>query len=192
MKTKFIGVLSCALLSLNSAPAAPLGSTFTSQGRLTEAGTPANGHYDLRFVLYDSDSGGTVLMRLDKTGNLYTTGAVNPPSDRNAKENFRTVDAGQVLEKVKALAVTEWNYKEGATARHLGPVAQDFQAALGLGSEDKHIATVDADGVALAAIQGLNRKLEEAVREKDARIAALERNMAELQRLVSSLAQETP
>ena len=33
--------------------------------------------------------------------------------------------------------------------------------ALGLGHDDKHIATVDADGVALAAIQGLNLKLEE-------------------------------
>jgi len=33
---------------------------------------------------------------------------------------------------------------------HLGPVAQDFHAAFGLGADDKHIATVDADGVALA------------------------------------------
>ena len=40
-------------------------------------------------------------------------------------------------------------------------MAQDFYAAFAVGPDDKHIATVDADGVALAAIQGLNQKLEE-------------------------------
>jgi hypothetical protein len=46
-------------------------------------------------------------------------------------------------------------------ARHIGPMAQDFHAAFGLdGTDDKHIATVDADGAALAAIQGLNAKVE--------------------------------
>jgi hypothetical protein len=39
-------------------------------------------------------------------------------------------------------------------------MAQDFHAAFGLGTDERHIATVDADGVALAAIQGLNQKLE--------------------------------
>jgi hypothetical protein len=46
-------------------------------------------------------------------------------------------------------------------------VAQDFHAAFGLGSDDKFIATVDADGVALAAIQALHRQLEE--KENDIR-----------------------
>jgi len=40
-------------------------------------------------------------------------------------------------------------------------VAQDFQAAFKLSGDDKHIATVDEEGVALAAIQGLNQKLNE-------------------------------
>jgi beta-xylosidase len=64
--------------------------------------------------------------------------------------------------------------------RHLGPVAQDFHAAFGLGSDDRHIATVDADGVALAAIQGLNRKVE-------AENTALKQEIAELKRLVTQL-----
>ncbi len=38
--------------------------------------------------------------------------------------------------------------------RHLGPTAEDFYAAFGLGS-DAGIGTVDADGVALATIQAL-------------------------------------
>jgi hypothetical protein len=67
------------------------------------------------------------------------------------------------LEKVSALPITEWKYKvEADGTEHLGPMAQDFHAAFGLnGSDDKHIATVDEEGVALAAIQGLNQKLEE-------------------------------
>jgi len=74
------------------------------------------------------------------------------------------------------------------SVRHLGPMAQDFRAAFGLGEDDRHISSSDADGVALAAIQGLNQKLEETVRQKDARIAALEQNVAELKRLVNALA----
>jgi hypothetical protein len=48
-------------------------------------------------------------------------------------------------------------------------MAQDFHAAFGLGDSDKSITTIDAGGVALAAIKGLNEKLEEenaALREK--------------------------
>ena len=47
-------------------------------------------------------------------------------------------------------------------SQHIGPVAQDFHAAFSLGSDDKSITTVDAEGVALTAIQGLNAKMEEA------------------------------
>jgi len=45
-------------------------------------------------------------------------------------------------------------------------MAQDFRAAFGLGENDPTITTVDADGVALAAIQGLNAKLEEKLQQK--------------------------
>jgi trimeric autotransporter adhesin len=71
--------------------------------------------------------------------------------------------------------------------QHVGPMAQDFHAAFGVGPDDKHIATVDADGVALAAIQGLNQKLEQQLKEKDARISALEETVAELREIVSAL-----
>ena len=62
------------------------------------------------------------------------------------------------------MPVNTWQYRDEAeSVRHLGPVAQDFHDAFGLGSSEKVIATVDADGVALAALQGLNSKLESAV-----------------------------
>lgn len=38
--------------------ATALGTSFTYQGRLTDAGAPANGAYDLRFILYDAETGG--------------------------------------------------------------------------------------------------------------------------------------
>jgi hypothetical protein len=82
-------------------------------------------------------------------------------SDRNAKENLQQVDTVQILEKVSTLPLTTWNYKSQITSmRHIGPTAQDFHAAFGVGDSDKTITTVDADGVALAAIQGLNGKVE--------------------------------
>jgi len=96
-------------------------------------------------------------------------------SDRNLKENFRSVDAQELLAKVAALPLTEWNYKQDAAARHVGPVAQDFKAVFGLGTDDKTICTVDEGGVALAAIQGLNQKLEETRAENAVLKARLER-----------------
>jgi hypothetical protein len=65
-------------------------------------------------------------------------------------------------------------------------MAQDFYAAFNVGTDDKHIATVDEDGVALAAIQGLNEKLK----DKDARIEALEKRLADLEQLVKTSAQK--
>jgi hypothetical protein len=63
-------------------------------------------------------------------------------------------------------------------------VAQDFYAAFGLGADDRHIGSGDLSGVALVAIQGLHQL----VQQKDARIAALERAVAELQRALEALA----
>ena len=64
----------------------------------------------------------------------------------------------EVLEQVARLPIATWNYlSQDRAIRHMGPMAQDLHAALGLGESDKHIATIDADGVALAAIQGLTR-----------------------------------
>ena len=106
-------------------------------------------------------------------------------SDRNAKENFKPVNATEVLEKVAALPLSNWNYKsQDANIRHLGPMAQDFKAAFGLGESDKGITTIDADGVALAAIQGLNQKLE----ERNSEIRELKQELAQLKVIVNELA----
>jgi hypothetical protein len=110
--------------------------------------------------------------KLDVVGDV-TCVAVNLTSDRNAKEHFTPVDARAVLEKVAQLPISEWQYKEHGDARHVGPMAQDFHAAFSLGRDDRHITSVDADGVALAAIQGLNEKLEEQVKARDTELDRL-------------------
>ena len=107
-------------------------------------------------------------------------GTWNCTSDRNAKRDFLDVDSKWVLGRVAALPLSMWRYQgESRGIRHLGPTAQDFRDAFGLGSDDRKIAMVDADGVALAAIQGLLQL----VQEKDARISALEREVRDLKSL---------
>jgi hypothetical protein len=63
------------------------------------------------------------------------------------------MDAQVVLEKVAALPIQSWSYKAQPEQKQLGPVAQDFRAAFGLGQDERSIATVDEGGVALAAME---------------------------------------
>lgn len=109
-------------------------------------------------------------------------------SDRNLKQDFFPVNPQNVLIKVAALPVQTWSYKAQPGEKHLGPVAQDFRAAFGLGADDVSIATVDEGGVALAAIQGLNQKLENEAKAKDAEIQELKQSVAELKAMVEKLA----
>jgi hypothetical protein len=112
-------------------------------------------------------------------------------SDRNAKENFSDVDAKNILAKVAAMPVLTWNYKtQDKTIRHIGPMAQDFKAAFNVGESDTGITTVDEGGVALAAIQGLNQKLEAEAKSKDAEIDALKQSLSELKKQVQTLVEK--
>ncbi len=105
-------------------------------------------------------------------------------SDRETKEHVQSVDTVAVLRKVAAMPISTWNYKsQDPAVRHIGPMAQDFHAAFGLGETPKGISTIDADGVALAAIQGLNAKVEEQallIGEQQRELADLRRGVAEL------------
>ena len=96
-------------------------------------------------------------------------------SDRGVKEGFESVDPRAILAAVARLPIARWSYK-GEAVRHLGPMAQDFAAAFGLGADDRHIFTLDAAGVALAAIQGLHAVAQ----AQQARLEMLERELATL------------
>lgn len=130
-----------------------------------------------------TDSGATTGARLAAGGGSWTS-----MSDRNAKENFAPVNPREILDKVAALPVQNWNYKsQPAETRHIGPTAQDFKAAFGVGESDTGITAVDTDGVALAAIQGLNQKLEEERRQSAARLERLEAENAGLRQALREL-----
>jgi hypothetical protein len=130
-----------------------------------------------------------------------TTGVFLPPgggawaavSDANAKANFSTVNPVATLELLARIPVQTWNYRsQDPSIRHMGPMAHEFYSAFGLGEDERHISTVDADGVALASIQGVYRlmserdeeiqKLREANEELSFRLNALEKLVEELVR----------
>lgn len=93
-------------------------------------------------------------------------GAWSNLSDRSMKDNFAAVDSRGILERVASMPIQRWNYKsQDASVKHIGPTAQDFAAAFGVGENDTTISTVDADGVALAAIQGLYQENQQLKRD---------------------------
>jgi hypothetical protein len=182
---------------------------FAAGSHSFAAGTRAKANHDGAFVWADSSAsdfssvipnsfsvraiGGTrFVSAIDGNGNP-TAGVILPLggaswssiSDRNAKKNFRSLDAREILEKLSALPIQRWNYKwePDATVPHIGPVAQDFKAAFYPGRDDKSISTLEFDGVELAAIQGLN----ELLKEKEARISGLEKQNSELEKRLRAI-----
>ena len=131
---------------------------------------------------FDSGGGGSLLMTLtpgssasQPTGTARAQTFVNV-SDRAAKTAFSNIEPIEILASVLALPIASWSYNNRPDVRHLGPVAQDFYSAFGLGEGEQTISTIDADGVALAAIQGLNAKLEaerDALRAENTALRAL-------------------
>lgn len=125
--------------------------------------------------------------KLHVMGAIRASGTINSDSDVNAKADFAPVDSADILARVVKLPIQQWRFKaENPDVKHMGPMAQDFRAAFGLGDASTAIATVDADGVALAAIQALNQ----IVSEKDAEIRELRQSMAALKAQVDRLAQQ--
>jgi trimeric autotransporter adhesin len=121
---------------------------------------------------------------LANSSGVTVNGTFNNSSDRNAKQDFRPVSASQILEKVAKLPLSEWSYKEDAATRHIGPMGQDFYSIFNIGTDEKHIAPIDEGGVALAAIQGLNQKVD----DKGARIQEQAAQIDQLKQQNDSLA----
>jgi trimeric autotransporter adhesin len=143
----------------------------------------------LWFGTNNSVSIGTGQFIATSTGAYLSTGGTwTNNSDRNLKSNLTAMNGQSVLERLASIPMFAWNYKtQPDSVRHVGPMAQDFYAAFGLGEDDKHISTTDAEGVALAAIQELYRDSL----AKDAKIAGLTAELEKLkaiERQVSALA----
>ena len=114
---------------------------------------------------------GVPVMHLDASGNLTIEGALTEASDVGRKENFTVVGGDEILRKIGELTISTWNYQADEDAiRHMGPMAQDFYRLFGLGSDQEHIAPLDANGVALVGIQ----ELYQLAQAQQARIEQLE------------------
>lgn len=96
-----------------------------------------------------------------------------------------------MLARIAGLPITSWNYKtEDPAVRHLGPTAQDFHAAFGLGDSDKSIATSDISGVNMLAIQALERRtreLQQQLEVKDQETTKLRAELAALLQRIQRL-----
>lgn len=131
---------------------------------------------------------GATEFTLDPNGNGVFRGTVTAngvllTSAKSRKTDFTPIDDQEILSKVAGLDVAQWRYKAGDEGQaHIGPYAEEFQQAFGLG-DGKTINMIDASGVAFAAIQGLNQ----AVEEKDAQIAELKARMAQLESMIQEL-----
>ncbi len=136
---------------------------FDTSGTLSLTTSPSTGQSR---IIVGGGSGGVASL---SNGGTWTNA-----SSRSYKENFGAVNGLEVLSRLVKLPILTWDYKGSGEGLHMGPVAEDFKASFGLAGDGKSISTVDADGVALAAIQGLNAKLEAENAALRARLDALE------------------
>jgi hypothetical protein len=85
-------------------------------------------------------------------------------SDENAKKDITPVSQEDALEAVTATPVKEWTYRkgEGDGGSHVGPMAQDVKRNMGSKAAPggRMVDMISALGISMAAIQGLNRKID--------------------------------
>ena len=142
------------------------------------------------FAIADSTAG-TPELELDGSGNLTIVGTLSSGSDVNSKRNITPVDGADVLDRLEQVPVSEWTYNaDSAPVRHVGPMAQDFHAAFGLGDDDRRIAATDMAGVALAGVKQLHdeiRARDAALAQKDAELEAMAARLDQLERTMKRL-----
>jgi hypothetical protein len=105
-------------------------------------------------------------------------------SSRELKTDLEAVEGGAILQGLAHLPLYRWRYRaQDSAVSHLGPMAEDFYATFGLGVDGKHIDAIDADGVALAAIQALHQELQ----ESEARLSVQAAEIEELRARIADL-----
>lgn len=88
----------------------------------------------------------------------------NPPSSRFLKDRNRPIDGLDHVERLRSFEVMRWSYDyekdlnlDGELMTHIGPFAQDFYRAFGLGGSDKTITPLDVSGVAMRGLQEIHK-----------------------------------
>ena len=162
----------------------PGGAENTAAGDYSfAAGRGASADQDGAFVFGDSSDTAVTSDGADEARfqmQIVAEQGVDDQSARAAKTNVEPADAGTILDGVRSLAVSTWEYSDGdgngTGRRHVGPMAEDFHDAFEVG-DGKTINSIDRGGVAFAAIQALSEKLE----EKDDRLVVQAERIDELE-----------
>jgi hypothetical protein len=106
--------------------------------------------------------------------------------DSTKKHRYGRVNGAEILDKVSRLPIETWSYKEDPNGiRHIGPMAQEFYALFGIGESDTTISTLDPDGIALAAIQELQKQNAELRAQNNRLQERLEKVEVQLQQLTN-------
>jgi hypothetical protein len=106
-------------------------------------------------------------------------------SSRALKTDFAAVSAREILEKVAGLPIETWRFKgEQPGARHIGPMAEDFEAIFEFG-DGEHLSMLDTSGIALASVQALYELVQEQQRLIEARDREIEALLEALELSVS-------
>ena len=113
-------------------------------------------------------------------GTFEVTAGLTNPSSIKLKDRFAAVAPMLVLDKINELDISEWSYKSDPEVRHIGPTAESFYEAFGLGTGGNNISTIDADGVSLIAIQALTQELK----KKDQEIDELKERLNRIEQLL--------
>jgi hypothetical protein len=139
-------------------------------------------------IVMDNQAAAGTELTLTSTGNMTIAGTLTQNSDRDSKRDIVSVHPEEILAKVATLPIATWNRKvDPPSVRHLGPMAQDFAAAFGLGDNERQISTLDMAGVSLASIQALYRMVSETTAQKDEEIGQLKSENADLSRRLAAL-----
>ncbi len=150
-----------------------IGATLLSAAALTAGDSKFSGDMEVegdvkffgqtRMATSSADSLQVGSLASDSGAYLSAGGAWINASSRSSKENFASTSPEEILNKIDSLPIYSWNYKkESASIMHIGPLAEDFHEAFGLGGKNgkETISTIDPAGVALLGIQTLNQKLK--------------------------------
>jgi hypothetical protein len=170
----------------NHAKAMHDGSFVWADDHLANFGSTASNEFSAR-----ATGGVRFVSGFDSSGNptgvslAAGSGSWSSLSDRALKRNFAAIDGSSILERIAGLPISTWSYKAQKPAiRHLGPTAQDFGRAFGLGEDKRHIDTIDSEGVSLAGIKALYKLAQTQQRRLDKQgreIRALQRQLRVLQ-----------
>ena len=122
------------------------------------------------------------------------SGSWSSASSRALKSDIEGVSGEAVLDSVTDLDISRWSYDSQDGVRHMGPMAEEFHETFELGADEESISTVDADGVALGAIQGLaerGERRDEKVASQEDRLETLEQENEALRERLAALEAQT-